>query len=261
MAVNISFGGQLLQTFDGNHGIIVQEIQHAGKNTKQAQTYALTHSNASALPFVEYPNKPITVTGVIVGTTIADCDSIVDSFNGYLTAQGANLDIDYSGSTRRYVATATNIDVDRPGYLSWANFSVTFTCTQAFGEDTSQTTILNATGRTSSSYSDSYTFDGTAPYQASVFTVTYSAVSGATNATVIIGNNGTGQEITVQRSWSSTDVLVIDCTKLSVTVNGAPVDFTGAFPFFGPGSQTITYSDNMASRTFNYNIVYSRLFI
>src|SRR5436305_12554678 len=112
-----SFAGHDLQSFNGVNGIYVSDIQHAGKTAKRAQTYALSHANASAIPFVEYPAKPITVTGVIVGTTSADCDTLIDTFNGYLTAQGANLDIDYGGGTRRYVAIATNIDMQRPGNL------------------------------------------------------------------------------------------------------------------------------------------------
>ncbi len=261
MAVNVSYNGNSLQTFDGSHGIITQSIEHAGKNAKKAQSYALSHANASAIPFVEYPAKPITITGVIVGTTIADCDTLIDTFNGYLVAQGANLDIDYGGGTRRYVATATNIDVQRPGYLNYANFTVTFTCTQAFGQDVNQTTILNDTGRTSASYSDSYTFGGTAPYQQPIFTITYSAISGGTNKAVIIGNSGNGQEITISRTWATSDVLVVDCAKSNVTVNGIATDFTGAFPLFAPGAQTISYSDNLTSRTFDINIVYNVLFV
>jgi phage-related protein len=257
----VSFDSHDFQSFDGNHGIYVIDIQHAGKSAKRAQAYALSHANASAIPFVEYPSKPITISGKIIGTSIADCDSLIDSFNSYLVTQGGNLDIDYNGSTRRYIATATSIDVNRPGGLNWADFDITFTCTQAFGQDVNQTTILNPTGRTSATYSDNYTFVGTAPYQTPIFTLTYTAVSGATNKAVIIGNSGNGQEITVQRTWSNGDVLVVDCSKSTVTVNGVPVDFTGAFPLFPPGAQTISYSDGFTSRTFNINVVYSVLYL
>ncbi len=140
---NIAFSSFSLQSFDGTRGIITESIEHAGKSAKRAQMYALAHANASIIPFVEYPNKPIQVDGVIIGTTIADCDAQIDLFNSYLLAQNGNLDIDYNGSTRRYIATATNIDVNRPGGLAWASFSVTFTCTQPFGQDVAATTLLS----------------------------------------------------------------------------------------------------------------------
>src|SRR5947208_10820367 len=121
MSVNVAFNGSNLQTFDGVHGILVQNIHHAGKSNRQAQTYALSHANKSSIPFVEWPNKPITITGEIVGSSISDCDAQIDTFNSLLVAQNANLDFDYNGGSlnRRYIATCTNVDVTRPGYLTW----------------------------------------------------------------------------------------------------------------------------------------------
>jgi Siphovirus-type tail component, C-terminal domain len=257
----ISFDSHDLQSFSGGSGILVSNIQHAGKSAKRAQTYALSHANASQIPFVEYPSKPIEVSGKIIGTSIADCDNQIDLFNSYLLKNNGNLDIGYNGGTRRYIATATNINVDRPGGLLYANFDITFTCTQAFGQDVNPTTILNTSGRTSANYSDNYTFGGTAPYQQPVFTITYSSVSGATSKAVIIGNNSNSQEITVERTWSNGDVLVIDSSKSIVTVNGIAADFTGAFPLFAPGAQTITYSDGFSSRSFSVDYVYNVLYV
>jgi hypothetical protein len=253
----ISFGGTSLQTAN----ILTQDIKHAGVSAKRAQTYSLSHANSSRIPFVEYPNKPITITGTIIGSSIADCDTQIDTFNSILLTQNGNLDIAYNGGTRRYVATATNIDVTRPNGLTFANFTVTFTCTQPFGQDTNSTTAVTATGRTSSSFSDTYTFIGTAPYQQPVFTVTFTANAGSGNQTVSVGNAGSGQVITVNRPWASTDVLIVDCVNNVVTVNGLPADFSGAFPLFPPGSQTLYYLDSFTSRTFNYNVAYNALYL
>lgn len=256
--IPLSFGGNSLQTFDGNHGIFVQSIEHAGKSAKRAEMYALSHANASIIPFVEYPNKPIQVTGEIVGTTIADCDALIDQFNSYLLTQGGNLDIGYNGGTRRYIATATNIDVQRPNNLNYATFSVTFTCTQPFGQDTSSTTILSATSRTAANYNDTYTFLGTAPYQQPVITITLTAVSASGSQYLSFGNGATGQAITLSRStWANGDVVVIDTTQKTVTVNGANAVFTGAFPEFAPGTGTLQYYDSFTSRTFNITVAYT----
>lgn len=164
--------------------------------------------------------------------------------------QNASLDIDYNGGIRRYIATATNIDVDRPDNLVSAAFTVTFTCTQAFGQDVNQTTIMNASGRTLGVYNDSYTFLGTAPYQSPVFTIGYTAVSTGTQS-VVVGNNNNGQQITVTRVWTAGDVLVIDSTTSNVTVNSLPASFTGAFPLFSPGNGSVGYIDSFTTRTFN----------
>lgn len=267
MAINVSFNGQNLQTFNGTNGILVQNIEHAGKSAKQAQTYAMSHANRSTIPFVEWPSKPITITGKILGTSIADCDSQIDTFNSYLTAQNAALTFDYNGGSlnRQYTATCTNVDVQRPGYLAWAEFTIVFTATTPFGQDTTSTTLLNATGRTAASYSDSLTIAGTAPFQTPLITITYSAIGSAPVAGVVmIGNASTGQAISVNRTWAATDVLVIDCslsTSTPVTVNGLPVEFSGAFPDFAVGSGTMSYSDTFASRTFTDNVIYYKQYL
>lgn len=253
----ISFGGVSLQTAN----ILTQDIEHAGASAKRAQTYSLSHANASRIPFVEYPNKPITISGTIIGSSISDCDSQIDTFNAALLTQNGNLDIGYISGTRRYIATATNINVSRPNGLAYANFSVTFTCTQAFGQDVTATTAVSATGRTSNTYSDSYTFLGTGPFQLPVFTVTFTANAGSGNQSVSVGNASTGQVIMVTRVWSSTDVLIIDCNQNTVTVNGIATDFSGAFPMFPPGAQTLYYLDTFTSRTFNYNVAYNVLYL
>jgi Phage tail protein len=262
--VNCAFAGNSLQSFDGNHGIIVQGIEHAGKSKRSAITYALSHGNKSSIPFVEYPNKSILMTGQIVGTTIADCDAQIDTFNSYMIPQNGNLDFDYNGGSlnRRYIATAVNIDVTRPGGLAWADFTVDFLATQPFGQDTTTTSLVSASGRTSISYSDAITLAGTAPFQLPIITITYSAIGSApVSGTVSIGNDSTGQQISIQRTWAATDVLVVDCTLNIVTVNGVAVNFTGAFPAFVVGSGTLDYLDTFASRTFAISALYTKLYL
>jgi tail protein len=256
VSTSISFAGNSLQTSN----IITTDIQHAGLPTKKAQYYALSHANASYLPFVEYPTKPITISGTLNSDNIADMDALIDTFNTYFTAQDQNLDIGYNGTTRRYICTATSMQITRPGGLAWANFSVGFTCSNPFGMDTSSTTLLSASGRTLGLYTDTETFGGTAPFQLPIITITLTAVSDAGGGYITYGNNTTGQVIAVNRTWANGDVLVIDCTQNTVTVNGVAVNFSGAFPQFAPGSQVLGYADSFASRTFTISVTYTKLY-
>lgn len=113
-----------------------------------------------------------------------------------------------------------------------------------------------ATSRTTSSYVDSITVGGTAPWQRVKATITYSAISSTGSQAVSFGNNNTGQQISVNRTWTTGDVLVVDSITRTVTVNGTVVDYTGAFPEFQPGNQAFSYSDGFTTRTFNINVVY-----
>lgn len=257
MATGLTYDSNSLQTAN----IVTEDIDHFDLPAKDAKAYGLAHANRSKIPFVSYPSKIIKITGTLSDTSISAVDTLVDTFKGYFIGQDKNLDIDYAGSTRRYIATVNSISIKRPGGLAWATFEVEFICTLPFGETTANTTILNVSGRTNSSYSDNYTFAGNAPTQWPVFTVTYTALSANATDTVIIANDTTGQAISVTRAWLVNDVLEIDVVNKTVKVNGTPVDFSGAFPEFAPGAQTIDYSDTFISRTFSYNIVYNKLYL
>mgnify|MGYP000859526940 FL=1 len=256
---NILYNTISLQTYNPatRVGIITNMIDHTSIPEKQSSVYALAHSNSSVISYVNYPSKKITIGGVIKGSSEDDLDVRTDAFKGYFIGQDKNLDIDYAGSTRRYIATANSISVTRQQSSLYATFAIEFLCTQPFGIDTADTTALNTTGNTTSNYNPSYTFLGSAPYQLPVITVTYSAMTGNGTAQLVrIGNNDTGQVIVINRIWSATDVIVIDCYRKLVQVNGLDVPFTGAFPEFHPGPSAFSYSDTLTTRTFAFNVIY-----
>src|SRR4051812_12167506 len=119
MATNISFDSNSLQTAN----ILTDTIGHEQIPNKIAQMFQLAHANQSAIPFVSYASKSIRVSGKVIGSSIADLDSKLDTFRGYFLGTDKNLDIDYNGPTRRYVATVNGITIDRPGGLAYANFA------------------------------------------------------------------------------------------------------------------------------------------
>ncbi len=251
MAGGITFNGVNLQTVN----IITQEIDHASQPTKSISPKMLAHSNRSVVPYLFHPSKAISVTGILIDTSIATLDSRLDIFRGYFTGQDQNLDIEYNGSTRRYICTPTNVMAKRPHGLTHAEFEISFFCTVPFGLDTTATTLINDTANTSVAYAPTCTFLGTAPVQTPVVTLTYTAMTGNTGLqTVSISNNATGQTISITRTWASTDVIQIDSFNKIITVNGTSVAFVGAFPEFKPGAGGFGYTDNFTTRTFNFNV-------
>lgn len=253
---SISFDSHDLQTST----ILTAVIDHEGMPEKDAKLYAIAHANKSAIPFVNYPSRKISIAGKVVGTSIADLDSKLDTFRSYFNSKDANLDIGYNGGTRRYIATAMPPKITRPFGLAVANFTIEFVCTQPFGQNTSATSALSASGRTSGSYSDSHTFLGTAPFQLIVATITINSVTGG-DSFITLKNDGNDQGITIfGQTFANGDVLVIDCKERTVTLNGDEIDFLGAFPEFPPGSQDIGYEDGFSARNFDIDIDYYPLF-
>lgn len=261
MATSISYNGNSLQTSN----ILTSDIPHETSPLEDDKIYQLAHGNMSVVPYIAYKNRAFSVSGTLVSDNITDMDTLVDTFKSYFalsTGTYANLDIGYASSTRRYYATVNQVIITRPKGLNYAQFKVDFVTQQPFGMDTTSTSILSATGRTLALYNDNFTFGGTAPYQLPVWTVTETTVGGSpATGFVSIGNNTTGQAIVVNRTWTSGDVLVVDCYNKLVTVNGSNVAFSGAFPEFPPGSQTLNYTDNFSSRTFSISVVYTKLYL
>lgn len=258
----ITYNSNSLQTFSPatNTGIITDDIDLDSLADRDLSVFQLAHANASSIPFGNWTGRTIPVTGTIVAATSLALDTLLDTFRGYFTGKDKNLDIDYKGVTRRYIATVNGLSIKRSKNKRMATFSINFLCTIPFGVDTSDTTALNATGRTAAVYSDVHTFVGTAPNQLPVITITLTAVSATGSQQLFFSNNDTGQGIVITRSgWTAGDVIVIDCsdpTNQKVTLNGSPIDFTGAFPEFSPGSHTMTYADSFTSRTMSESVVY-----
>lgn len=52
------------------------------------------------------------------------------------------------------------------------------------------------------------------------FNLVVSAVTGATNQSITVKNNVTGQGITITRTWTASDILEIDSAAKTVRING-----------------------------------------
>jgi hypothetical protein len=251
-ATPISFDTYSLQTAT----ILTNTIDHESLATKNAQVYNLGHANRSVIPYVSYPSKQITISGMIYANDIPSLDIALDVFRSYFTGTARNLDIGYANGTRRYTATANQISITRPGGLVYASFNITFIATNPFGQDIVPTNALNVSGRTLASYTDFLTFIGSAPVQQPVITLTYTSITSGAAKTVIVGNNSNGQQITITRTFATGDILTFDVVNKLVTYNGVSIDYTGAFPEFPIGTQSLAYTDSFTARTFNINVSY-----
>lgn len=252
MSTSISFDSNDLQT----SSVITTDIQHLDQPDESAGLYEIAHANRSTIPYTNYPKKKVIVIGTLVASSISALDTLIDTFKAYFATKEGNLDIGYGGGTRRYIATKTAIGIDRPGGLSHAKFVVEFTCTYPFGRNTTTTSALSASGRTSASYTDSHTFVGTAQFMLPIWTITINSVTDGGNY-LQVGNAGNGQTITItDTTFAASDVVVIDTMNRRVTVNDIEVDFIGAFPEFPAGSATLSYSDNFTARDFDIDVDY-----
>jgi hypothetical protein len=249
----ISFDGNSLQTAN----IITSKIDK-GFPDKNMSFLPIARANRSLISGVNYPSRRIRISGKLQGSSIANMDALEDTFKAYFNDQDSYLDIGHNGGTRRFIATVNGMAVDRPDGLQYADFAIEFVCTNPFGIDTSSTSLLSATARTSASYTDSLTIAGTAPLQYPVITITIGSVTGGTNKTITVGNPNNGQQISITNTFIAGNVIVIDCNPLtrSVKIDGTDVAFSGAFMEYTVGAQQISYVDSFTTRQFNISVDY-----
>lgn len=247
----LTFNSNDLQTYNRatQVGIITSKIRHTNMPDKVAELFAKADANGSVIPAENYPSKKVGISGSIHGSTQADLDSRIDTFKGYFIGKDKNLDIIYSSSTRRYIATVNGAPaIEREDRALFATFEIEFICTQPFGVDTSSTSLISSLNYTSATLTSTPTIGGNAPFQLPVFTITLDALTGAGDY-IQISNDLTNQDIMIYGvGLTAGDVIVIDCFNRTVTINGTEADYYGTFPEFAPGASSITYTDGFTTR-------------
>lgn len=248
---DVSFNSNDLQTYDPttNVGIITNLLEHTDIPEQVGELFAIADADGSSIPSINYPSKRIPFGGAIKGSSQDDLDARIDTFKGYFNGKNKNLDIDYAGTTRRYIATKNSLLVRRQQTALFATFTGEFVCTRPFGIETSITSITNTLNHTSATLTVTPTIGGSAPYQYPIFTITIDAVTG-TGDYIQLTNDNNGQDMLLfGLGLTGSDVLVIDCAERTVTVNGNIVDYRGTFLELEPGANSITYTDGFTTRT------------
>lgn len=220
----------------------------------------LARSNKAKTNSAFYVKRIITVRVGITRATRDLVETSLDSLMALIQGVEKELWLRQSGGTRKYTCTYSDFTLREEGG-SYIEMDLFFECSDNFGYDIAPTLLKQVSGFTSGQKTDQITVEGSAPWQAPLFTLTYSAITGGTTATVTIGNGVTGQQVTITRTWTAGDVLVIDSLNKSVKINGVAVAFTGAIPEWSKGIGYINYLDNFTARTFSYTMNYYRRWV
>ena len=245
MATAISWNGNDLNSAT----IITGDIDDAGAPNRDLSLFKLVRKGGAVITDDSYYTKRIVITGLLKQTTPELLEDLIDTFHGYFAVRDKNLDIGYGSGTRRYVCTPKAPVIERPVRgANWANFTIEFIATE-YGKNTVTTTLVNATTTTASSATSTLSIGGSAPDQKMRIQITVTAATGLTNKYIAIENDTTGQVLTVTRTWAVSDVCRIDCDAMTVKVNGADVDFDGAFPVFAIGSHDLILTNDFTTRT------------
>lgn len=235
--ISVTFGSLSLQSST----IVTSEIQHENVVQKRLNVQKFADREGGRLIRPDFDVKLITVSGHIKGTSQSNLEDTLDTFKKNLNKSEQNLDVEYNGGTRRYVATCSRISFARRHYtIDYIEWEAEFTVSNPpLGKnvDTSTLEYLARTNTFASTLTGEH--EGTPDYSGTFrphpkVKITFTSANGIRR--VVFRNtdeNGfmTFTEIRGHKFYDG-DVLIIDTDEGTVQVNGEDVDFSGGFPRF-----------------------------
>lgn len=252
-------------TFNGNEltnisGLTILATDPYKPARRKLSINDIANSNKSKITSAYYKEKDITMRVGISRSTRALLETSIDALLNILQGQEKSLILSQSGTSRRYTCTYADFNVLLSGG-SYIELELVFKTSDHFGYDINLSELLQVSNFTSGQKTDRITVSGSAPWQTPIITITYTSITTGTSKAVRIGNDSTGQQISITRTWVTGDVLVIDVNAQTVKVNGTEVAFSGALPEWNTGVGYISYSDDFGARTYGMNVSYYKRYI
>lgn len=247
-------------TFDGislmTTPYTVKNISNDSVENREVFVYGLARQRGAHLLNAEYKAKIFRVTGTITGADRATLEANVDEFKELMSRQEKNLDIEYAGGTRRYVATAQSINIDRDFYHNtFTPFEVDFLVPSGIGTDIASSNDTASAISTLDRIAQTTVLGTAQPKMKTTIDIT--AASGITQLDLLAN----GDKITLITGLVAGDQIIIDENTLKVTVNGVEQDYTGIFPRFLVGANVYQLLFTGTSITYNLTFSYIKTYL
>lgn len=252
----VSYDGTSIQTST----ILTDTIQHEQIDHKVLDIQTLGRTDGGILVATTYVPKTIILTGSIKGTSQANLESNIESLKELINRQQRNLDIGYAGGTRRFVTSMSAFAMTRMHFnLTWAEWEAHFVVTNPpFGKGLDTGTFSFNAITTTGTYSGTATFLGNArPMPIIKVTVTTQTAMTA----LYFRNKKTGDSITVRRTFANADVVIVDTSAYTVTVNGVAVDYEGFFPDFVAVANDFAIKASASAVNMTAKLIYYPLYL
>ena len=227
--------------FDGtelvNSTYIPRYARHESAPLRDLSVLELAREDGAILVSERYGMKIITIKGKLTAATQSALETAIDSFKLLFSGVGKNLDIEWEGSTRRYVATCRKHIFNRDFFhLLFVPWSAEFIVPSGIGEPTSETHLVNNQSFAAVSYSSSMTFLGSAKPKPR-FRLKC-GVAATDPKGFSFENTDKSERMIVSRTagFGANKYFEIDCRKKTVKYDGSEIPFYGVFPTFDVGA-------------------------
>jgi hypothetical protein len=225
-----------------NTTYIPRYVKHESATERELNILNLARDNGGVLVNDRRGIKVITLQGILTATTQALLETAIDNFKELFSRTAKNLDIEWAGSTRRYVATCKSHNFDRDYFhLLFVPWTAEMVVVSGFGEDTAETTVVNADTFTANYKTKAITLAGSAEPKIR-FSVAIDSPNNVIKG-VELKNTDTGERVYATNPTSlEAKTVEIDTKLKTFKVAGVEVPYYGVFPKFIVGTNNIQIS-------------------
>lgn len=237
---SVRFAQNDLSLIDG-----VELYNHDFNNNpkREIKMNKIARQDRSIITSSEYSSKEIPIWAEVCGGSRGGTEARIIYLKSLIQGQNEALVVPQGEDEVTYTATLNEFSHTWDGVN--ADVTMLFVASDPIGESTTQTTLFNSTITTASS-SITSVIGGSFQVEPTI-NITITSVTGGTGS-ISVRNSGTQQGITLTDTFADGDVVVIDSKEQIATINGVSVDFTGRFPVFYPGTQSLGYTDTFTTR-------------
>lgn len=226
--------------FDGteilNTTYIPRFMKHESAPERFLDMADLSREDGMILISERYGIKTIPLQGVLVGTSVSDLETKINTFKELFSRVSKNLDIDWAGGTLRYVANCLTHHFDRDHFnLMFVPWTAEFVVVGGVGEDTTETTLEDSSF-TASSKIGAWTFAGSSRPKPRI--TVKCGVAATDPKGLSIKNTDTGERIIITRitGFGANKDFEADCRLKTTKYDSIERGFYGVFPLFQVGA-------------------------
>lgn len=227
---SIVFDGYSLQS----SSIITSRIDYDNEGGIELNSFNFPRADGGGVLSKFYRGRTIMVECTIKADTGTAFNDLLDTVKKKLRTTEGYLDITVNGEIRRIKANLTKFDAGRMHYnVSFTKANIEFTSVEPFfyAKNKQSYEFLGMTGTFSQEVTNAGSVESLPIFY---------FIAGAGSNITSLAITAFGKTITIPTTLIAGDVLIVDSENKTVTENGTPVNYTGFFPIFPPGSNPFT---------------------
>jgi hypothetical protein len=215
-------------------------------------------SSGSFIRDKKFDSKVIAITLMVFGTSISDVEQKIDELKGKIfKGVKGNLDIEFAGATRRWVATVEDVRNTRFRGLT-REFEIEFK-SEGFGfaPEAITASLTSQTGALVE-----YTLDVLGTTQAQpIYTIIINSSTDLTK--ILIRNKTLNRAIEIDTAFPATGEVIVDTRsgKERVLVEGTGFTPDGVFPYANVGENELEFEFVSTAHNVDIDINYNKLYL